>query len=111
MAEEDNIPPVATDDSESTNEDAPVDINVLVNDSDPDSGALTNTGVVSGSGPSSGTVSLNGDGETFQYTPNPNFHGTDSFVYAISDGNGGTDTATGAFLLDGWISSVWSVLF
>jgi len=95
VTEDGNTQPVATNDSESTNEDTPVDINVLNNDSDPDSGALTNTGVVSGSGPSSGSVSLNGDGETFQYTPNPNFHGTDSFVYAISDGNGGTDTATG----------------
>ena len=99
---DDNIPPVAANDSESTNEHTPLDIPVLNNDSDPDSDPLTNTGVVSGSGPSSGTVTLKVDGETFQYTPNPNFHGTDSFVYAISDGNGGTDTATGALLLDGW---------
>jgi len=46
---------------------------------------------------------LNADGETFQYTPNPNFHGQDSFVYTVSDGNGGVDTATGACLLEGQI--------
>ncbi|PLX81262.1 MAG: hypothetical protein C0616_05195 [Desulfuromonas sp.] len=40
-----------------------------------------------------GTVSLNSDG-TFDYTPAPNFNGNDAFVYEISDGNGGTDTAT-----------------
>ena len=97
VAQDGNIPPVANDDSESTNEDTPVNINVLINDSDPDSGTLTNIGVVIGRGPSSGTVILNGDGETFDYTPNANFHGQDSFVYGISDGNGGTDTSTGAY--------------
>jgi len=89
--------PVAANDFKSTNEDTPVNVAVLNNDSDPDSDPLTNAGVVSGSGPSSGTVSLNGDGETFQYTPNPNFHGQDSFVYTISDGNGGSATATGVY--------------
>jgi hypothetical protein len=28
------------------------------------------------------------------YTPNPDFYGADSFIYAVSDGNGGTDVAT-----------------
>jgi len=86
--------PVATNDSVSTNEEMPVNIAVLTNDSDPDSDTLTNTGIVSGSGPSSGTLTLNADGVTFDYTPNVNFYGQDSFVYSISDGNGGTDTAT-----------------
>jgi len=93
--------PVATNDFESTDEDTPVNIHVLTNDSDPDSDPLTNAGVVSGLGPISGAVTLNADGETFDYTPNSNYHGQDSFVYKISDGNGGSATATGAFLLDG----------
>ena len=88
---------MATNDSISTNEDAPVNVAVLSNDTDPDSDALTNTGVVSGSGPNSGTVTLNGDGETFDYTPNPDFNGQDSFEYTISDGKGGAATATGAY--------------
>jgi len=94
--------PVATNDSASTNEDTSVNIDVLSNDSDPDLDTLTNTGVVSGSGPSNGTVTLNGDGETFDYTPDPDFNGQDSFVYTISDGKGGTATATGKCVLRGF---------
>ena len=94
--------PVATNDSASTNEDTSVNIDVLSNDSDPDLDTLTNTGVVSGSGPSNGTVTLNGDGETFNYTPDPDFNGQDSFVYTISDGKGGTATATGKCVLRGF---------
>jgi len=89
-----NGPPVATNDSASTDENTPVNIAVLSNDSDPDSDTLTNTGVVN-IVPSHGTVMLNADDVTFDYTPNANFSGQDSFVYRISDGNGGTDTATG----------------
>ena len=28
-----------------------------------------------------------------RYTPDPNFHGNDRFVYTVSDGNSGTDSA------------------
>ena len=92
-----NGPPEATDDTVSTNEGVLVNIAVLSNDSDSDSDTLSNAGVVSGSGPSSGTVTLNGDGETFDYTPDPDFFGQDSFVYTISDGKSGLATATGAY--------------
>jgi VCBS repeat-containing protein len=34
------------------------------------------------------------------YTPNENFHGNDSFEYTISDGNGGTATATVSLVID-----------
>ena len=44
--------------------------------------------------PTSGTVSLASDG-TFTYTPDADFHGTDTFVYQISDG-AETDTRTPA---------------
>lgn len=44
-------------------------------------------------GPNHGLVSVNGDG-TIAYTPNPDFDGTDSFKYMISDGNGGSASAT-----------------
>ncbi|MDQ7084120.1 MAG: Ig-like domain-containing protein [Sulfurovum sp.] len=36
--------------------------------------------------PNHGTVSI--DGTTITYTPNANYHGTDSFVITLSDGNG-----------------------
>jgi len=82
--------PIAIDDSASTDEDTPVTISVLNNDSDPDGDELS---IIDFTEPSNGTVVLNQDG-TFTYTPNNNFNGTDSFEYTISDGNGGTDTAT-----------------
>ena len=40
-----------------------------------------------------GKIVQNSDG-TFTYNPLANFNGTDSFSYTISDGNGGTSTAT-----------------
>lgn len=87
-------PPVAVDDSVSTNEDTAVNIVVLSNDSDPDSDTLTTIDIVNVL-PSHGVATLKADG-TIDYTPNPNFSGQDSFVYSISDGKGETDTATGA---------------
>ena len=84
-----NDPPVATNDSASTAEDAPVTVAVLPNDSDRDGDTLT----VTTASAANGTVTINPDG-TIVYTPNPNFHGTDTITYTISDGHGGTSTAT-----------------
>jgi VCBS repeat-containing protein len=42
----------------------------------------------------SGTVAITVGAGGITYTPNANFVGTDSFTYTISDGNGGSDTAT-----------------
>ena len=91
-----NDPPVASNDSESTDEDTPVTIVVLSNDSDVDGDTLTTVSVLSGSGPSNGVAILNANG-TIEYTPNIDFNGQDSFVYSISDGKGGVDTATGMY--------------
>jgi len=84
-----NPPPVAVDDTAVTDEDTPVTIDVLVNDSDPDADTLT----VTSASAVNGTVVINGDG-TVTYTPAPNFNGLDTITYTISDGNGGTATAT-----------------
>src|SRR6056297_4367458 len=54
--------------------------------------AITLTATLN-TGPSNGTVVQNADG-SFTYTPDPDYNGPDSFTYDISDGNGGTDTAT-----------------
>ena len=84
-----NDTPVANDDTATTPEDTPVDIDVLANDTDIDGDTLTVTDV---GDPANGTTAINPDG-TVEYTPDPNYHGPDSFTYTVSDGNGGTDTA------------------
>ncbi len=88
-----NDPPVANNDAATVAEDSgPNTINVLANDSIlPDVGeTLTIAGVTQGL---SGSVTIVG-GTTVTYTPNANFFGADSFTYTVSDGNGGTASAT-----------------
>ncbi len=63
---------------------------VLDNDTDTMQAGLTAALV---SGPSNGTLSLNGDG-TFTYVPTANFSGTDSFTYRANDGTNNSNTAT-----------------
>ena len=77
-----NDAPVANNDSAYTPEDTPVNIEVLLNDEDPDGNDLVVTGATNGA---SGTTVVNSDG-TITYTPNPNFSGVDTFTYTISDG-------------------------
>ncbi|WP_244443070.1 DUF4082 domain-containing protein [Bradyrhizobium sp. Ai1a-2] len=64
---------------------------LLANDTDPDGGALTITGV---SGAVNGTVSFNSQTNTITFTPTTGYTGPASFSYAIADGQGGTATAT-----------------
>jgi len=85
-----NAPPVAVDDTATTDEDSPVQINVLTNDSDPDGDTLS----VSGHdtfGAQGGTVSCTDTG-LCTYTPPTGFNGSDIFAYTVSDGNGGSDS-------------------
>ena len=82
-----NHPPVAADDSITTDEDTAVTTgNVLANDTDPDGDTLSVSGADSQSA-QGGSVVNNGDG-TFTYTPPTGFSGNDSFHYTVSDGNG-----------------------
>lgn len=85
-----NDNPIAVDDNAKTSEGVPTNIDVLANDSDPDNDVRTVTEVTDGE---NGKVTINADG-TVKYTPNTDFVGTDSFTYTISDGNGGTATAS-----------------
>ncbi|MCG3209027.1 MAG: hypothetical protein FOGNACKC_02643 [Anaerolineae bacterium] len=87
-----NDPPVAEDDSATTDEDSPVTINAAANDSDVD-GNLDPSSASVVSGQTNGSVTNNGDG-TFTYTPNENFNGEDSFTYEICDTDDLCDTAT-----------------
>jgi VCBS repeat-containing protein len=61
-----------------------LDVGVLANDTDTDDEPLT-AALVSGQGPSHGTLTLNADG-SFDYTPTAGYLGTDSFQYTASDG-------------------------
>ncbi len=87
-----NNPPTAINDNESTDEDTPITITVLTNDSDPDGDDIFICNTATDAIASNGTVVQTTTG--FIYTPNPGFTGTDSFTYTICDGNGGTDQAT-----------------
>ena len=84
-----NKSPVATVDSVVGDEDSVIVGDVLSNDLDADGDDLTAT---LADGPSNGTVMFNADG-SFEYTPNANFNGSDSFTYTVSDGEF-SDTGT-----------------
>ncbi|QSJ14991.1 FG-GAP repeat protein [Nostoc sp. UHCC 0702] len=115
-----NQPPVAVNDAFSTGEDTILNGNVLIAnpttpDSDPNNDTLTVT-QVNGNTASVGNqitltngalLTLNSNG-TFNYNPNGQFESlavgataTDSFTYTISDGNGGTSTATVNLTING----------
>jgi subtilisin family serine protease len=82
--------PVAVNDTATTAEDTAVDIAVLANDSDPDGNALTVTGVGAAQ---RGTPTINANG-TVHFVPAANAVGDAYFEYTISDGTGGSDTAS-----------------
>jgi hypothetical protein len=82
--------PDAIDDAAETDEDTPLVIDVLANDTDADADALSITRILDA--PDNGTVAIV-DNELV-YTPNANFSGVDSIVYEIADGRGGFDHAT-----------------
>ena len=84
-----NDPPLAGDDAADTPEDTSVTIAVLANDSDPDGDALA---LVEASAPAHGSARLT-DAGAVEYTPEPDFHGTDRFTYVVGDGSGLTARA------------------
>ena len=87
-----NTGPVANDDTGTITGDS-LDIDVLANDSDADGDGLDL--VVTGQ-PNDGTASVfvTGNGPVIRYTPSDSFDGSDSFTYAVNDGNAGVDNAT-----------------
>ncbi len=81
-------PPTANDDTAETDMGVAVNIDVLDNDDDIDGPALS---IVSVTDPAGGSVET--DGLTVTYTPDPGFSGQDTFDYTIA-GGGPSDTAT-----------------
>ncbi|MEM9007336.1 MAG: DUF4347 domain-containing protein, partial [Cyanobacteria bacterium P01_F01_bin.86] len=91
--------PTATDDAATASEDNTVNISVLGNDDFGGDGA--GTGPIAVTPPANGSAVINDGGtatdptdDTIDYTPDPDFNGTDTFTYTITDSNGDTATAT-----------------
>jgi len=105
-----SAPPLAEDDAAITDEDNPVTVaasGVMNNDSDPDVGDTLTVISLDTSGTVGAVTAWNADG-SFTYDPDGQFEylltgnsTTDSFTYAVSDGNGGTDTATVTITING----------
>lgn len=86
-----NDAPTAVDDSYTVNEDTNNNsLNVLVNDSDIDTGDVLSISAVGT--PANGTAVISGS--NILYTPSANFSGMETFTYTIQDLVGLTDTAT-----------------
>ncbi len=89
-----NDPPVANDDGATTDEDTAVTIDVIFTDTDVEDGTPSG-GIMIINEPTNGTVEIddNGTPDDFSddqviYTPNPDFVGTDSFTYTVTDSEG-----------------------
>ena len=88
-----NHAPIAADDSYSVSEDGVLLVDasgVLANDADVEGDPLT---AVLVDGPLQGALTLGKDG-SFEYTPNPDFNGSDSFTYVPNDGQADGSLAT-----------------
>ncbi len=90
-----NTAPVATNDTGyTTQQNTALQItaaSLLANDTDANGDPLTITGV---SAPSGGTATFNAQTNTVTFTPTAGYTGAAGFTYAISDGRGGTSSAT-----------------
>jgi VCBS repeat-containing protein len=88
-----NDAPSAVNDTYSTTEDTSFTVTapgVLGNDSDIEGSPLSSTLILA---PQNGTLTLETNG-AFEYIPNNNFNGTDSFTYKANDGEADSNSAT-----------------
>ncbi|PZF59842.1 fibronectin type III domain-containing protein [Curtobacterium sp. MCSS17_008] len=91
--DKDQKPPVAVDDDLGARPGRTTSLPVLLNDHDPNGDPL----VISDAGSvdeAAGSVAVVGDGQRLQITLADDARGTLSFPYTITDGNGGSDSAT-----------------
>jgi uncharacterized repeat protein (TIGR01451 family) len=86
-----NDPPVAVNDALSVQEDGFATVNVLANDSDPDGDILTVSAFTNGA---KGTVTCTAAGACKYTATTPNYSGSDSFTYTVTDGRGGFAVGT-----------------
>lgn len=83
--------PIAADDAATTDEDVPVTVDVLANDSG-NGHNLDTSSVALALPPARGTAVV-GPGGSITYTPAANANGTDSFTYSVKNDVGGTSNA------------------
>lgn len=93
--------PDAVDDEFTLDEDTLITGNVLANDTDGDGDtlAVTNFTIVDGAGIADDSLVVNADG-SFSFEPVTSFTGDVTFTYEVSDGNGGTDSATATVTIE-----------
>ncbi|WP_141693141.1 tandem-95 repeat protein, partial [Thioclava sp. SK-1] len=106
-----NDAPIAQDDSFATDEDTPVTLDLLANDSDVDAGDAPGLTQIDGTAitpgvqqdivlaDGSGTVTVAANG-TLTFTPATDYNGPASFVYEVTDAGGLTDTATATITIN-----------
>jgi len=88
-----NDAPTAADDAATTDEDTSTTVDVVANDGDVDGDALDVSAVTNG--PGHGTARITGaSNDTIRFDPGDDATADVSITYEVSDGNGGTDTAT-----------------
>src|SRR5437867_10767142 len=94
-----NDAPVANSDSATTNEDTPVDVNVLANDTDVDN-ANSDLRTVSLRNVTGGTAIVLLDGRTVRFSPNPDANGSDgsTFKFTYKANDGALDSASAAIV-------------
>ncbi|WP_206483423.1 Ig-like domain-containing protein [Thalassotalea sp. G2M2-11] len=80
-----NDAPVAQDDSATTDEDTPVEIDILANDTDTEDGTPDPTKVQIIKHPEHGQLSIDPVTGLVTYTPEKDYQGMDSFVYLVDD--------------------------
>ncbi len=78
-----NVPPVATDDPVTTDEDTPAIVDVLGNDTDVEGIDTTSVAIITP--PANGTVTVDPVTGEVTYTPNPDFFGQDTITYVMCD--------------------------
>ncbi|MBT8195810.1 MAG: tandem-95 repeat protein, partial [Bacteroidia bacterium] len=77
-----NDPPIAVNDTITTEQDVPVSFDVLLNDIEPELQNLIFNSIITN--PTNGTLINYGDGN-ITYTPNPAYNGPDIFTYSVCD--------------------------
>jgi len=81
-----NAPVTVADVLEVVEDSGLTSIDVLANDSDPEGDALTLTDVQFDSGSGSGTLAINADKKSVDYTTTKDFSGVEAIKYTVSDG-------------------------